>query len=59
MPAAGWAWSPAVEPAIVRAVLGLEKDERALLSPDGGWELISAGDWTQATRSAVRLTATV
>ena len=53
---AGWHWSPPVEPAIVRAALGLAPGDSALWFADGSWQKIASGDWVQATRSAVRLT---
>lgn len=54
---AGYAWTPEVEPEIVRAALGLAAGDAAWLTADGAWRVIPAGDWVQASRSAVRLTA--
>lgn len=54
---AGYAWTPAVEPEVVRAALGLAAGDFAWFTVDGAWRVISAGDWVQASRSAVRLTA--
>ena len=53
----GWAWTPAVEAAVVRELLGLEDDDFALLMPDGHMEVVRANDFAAACRSAVRLTA--
>ncbi len=53
---AGWAWSPAVDAAVVRAVMRLEHGDCALWMSNGAWQRIEAGDWVRATRSAVRLT---
>lgn len=52
----GWTWSPAVDAAVVRAVLRLDEGNCALWLSDGAWQKIEAGDWVRATRSAVRLT---
>jgi hypothetical protein len=54
---AGWAWSPAVEAAIVRQVFGLAAGDVALWHVDGAWEQIAADDFVRATRAAVRQTA--
>jgi hypothetical protein len=54
---AGWSWTPAVEPAIVRSALGLAAGDCGWLRTDGTWERIAAGDWTRASRSAARQTA--
>jgi MoxR-vWA-beta-propeller ternary system protein len=51
---AGWAWSPPVEAAVLRRVLGLESGDLALLFPDGTWECVSGAHLVRATRSAVR-----
>lgn len=53
---AGWMWSPAVEPDVVRELLQLRSDDDALFHSDGTWEQIRAGDWVRATRSAARAT---
>ncbi len=54
---AGWKWSPPVEPAVVRCLLGLEGHDLALLHPDGTWEKIPAAGLERVCRSAVRRTA--
>jgi hypothetical protein len=54
---AGWSWLPAVEPAVLREVLGLEDHDLALLHSDGTWERIGAEQFVRATRSAIRETA--
>ena len=54
---AGWYWSPAVEPAIIRERLGLEVGDMAFWHPDGTWERIAAGHFVRATRAAVRASA--
>ncbi len=53
---AGWTWTPAVEAAVLRKMLGLSPGDVALLHAEGKWELIRAGDFTAATRSAIRRT---
>src|SRR5262245_57901329 len=53
---AGRAWSPAVEPAVVRQLLALEPGELALLREDGAWDRVSSDDWVRASRSALRRT---
>lgn len=53
---AGWAWSPAVEVAIVRCCFGLAAGDVALWHSDGDWEKIAADDFVRATRAAVRAT---
>jgi hypothetical protein len=53
---AGWAWSPAVEPAVVRDLLGLAAGDLALFDEDGTYELVAAGGFARATRSGVRAT---
>lgn len=52
---AGWRWEPALDPLVVRELLGLEAEDLALLHPAGDWEHIPAADFVLATRSAVRL----
>lgn len=54
---AGWYWSPAVEPAIVRERFGLEGDDLALWLTAGSWERIVASDFVRATRAAIRASA--
>lgn len=54
---AGYDWSPAVDPAVVRQVLGLTAGEIALLHPGGTWDRVLPDDWTRASRSAVRKTS--
>jgi hypothetical protein len=53
---AGCAWTPAVEPAVVRQLLHLAAGELGLLRPDGRFDRISAEDWVRAGRSAIRET---
>ncbi len=55
---AGWTWSPALEPGLLRQVFGLAEGDIALWHVDGAWEQISAGEFVRATRAAVRATAT-
>jgi len=52
---AGWDWSPPVEPAVLRDVLGLTAGDLALLHTDGAWERIPADAFVRAVRSAIRL----
>lgn len=51
----GWTWTPAMNPEIVRAALGLQKEDLALVRLDGRWDHIGADDFVRATRSAVRV----
>jgi len=51
---AGFAWEPAVDAAVVKELLGLAKDQIALLHPNGTHETIMVDDWVRANRSAVR-----
>ncbi|HZN34448.1 MAG TPA: hypothetical protein VFB80_11540 [Pirellulaceae bacterium] len=53
---AGRSWSPAVEPAVVRQLLGLEPGVLALLREDATWDRINPDDWVRASRSAFRRT---
>ena len=53
---AGHAWSPEVEPAVVRQLLKLEYGDLALLREDGTWDRVAADDWVRASRSALRRT---
>jgi hypothetical protein len=53
----GWAWTPTVEAAVVRELLGLEDDDFALLTPEEPVVIIRADSFAAACRSAVRLTA--
>lgn len=55
--AAGWHWSPAVDPQTARRALGLQPGDIALWHADGQWELIRTSDLTPARRAAVRATA--
>ena len=50
---AGCAWSPAVEPAIVRQLLQLEEGEIAIFWEVGSFDRIAAGDWVRVSRSAL------
>jgi len=52
---AGWDWSPPVDAAVLREVLGLAAGDLALLHPDGSWERIPADAFVRAVRSAIRL----
>jgi hypothetical protein len=54
---AGWTWHPPVEASVLRRVLGLEKQDLALLLSNGTWERIEGAQFVRATRSAVRATA--
>jgi hypothetical protein len=54
---AGWTWSPAVDPDVVRELLGIEARDLALLHIDGNWEHIPASSLVRVTRSAVRNTS--
>lgn len=54
---AGFGWSPPVEPAVLRRLLGLENGDLALFAEDGSYELINSGQFARATRSAARATA--
>lgn len=51
---AGLAWSPAVEPAILRELFGLEPGDLAVLEPDGSWYRIHTDSFVRATRQAIR-----
>jgi hypothetical protein len=53
---AGWAWLPAVEPAVLRVSLGLDAGDVALFDETGAWQRVAAADWARATRSAIRRT---
>jgi hypothetical protein len=53
----GFALSPAVDPSTLRRALALNDDDVALFNDDGTWELVPAGAFVPARRSAVRLTA--
>ncbi|HTL31394.1 MAG TPA: hypothetical protein VL282_19325 [Tepidisphaeraceae bacterium] len=52
----GFGWSPAADVATLRRVLGLDHDDLALFDERGNWQRISALQFVQARRSAVRLT---
>jgi MoxR-vWA-beta-propeller ternary system domain bpX2 len=54
---AGWTWTPLVDAAVLRDLLGLEPGDLALLRPDGPWDRLPADVFVRATRSAVRLTS--
>jgi hypothetical protein len=54
---AGWIWSPAVDPAVIRELLELPPHDLALLHTGGNWELVAAGNLVRVTRSAARNTA--
>lgn len=54
---AGYHWEPALEPAVLRIALRLEKADLALLHADGTWDHVRNGDFVAATRAAVRLSA--
>jgi hypothetical protein len=56
--AAGWCWSPAVEPVIVRRLLQLSDDDVGLWHANGQWELIRRNDCVAARRAAVRASVT-
>jgi hypothetical protein len=53
---AGYEWSPPVEPAVLRTLLGTQDGELALFDEEGSYERIDAGQFAQATRSAARAT---
>lgn len=53
---AGLEWSPPVDPAVLRDVLGLEDGDLALLDAEAGHERVFASDFVQASRESVRLT---
>jgi hypothetical protein len=50
----GYAWSPPVEPAVVRQVLRLGAGDLALFAEDGTYERVDAAHFTRATRAAAR-----
>ena len=54
---AGFALSPAIDSASVRALLGTELGDLTLFAPAGTWDRITAGDFVAATRAAARATA--
>ena len=51
---AGFTWEPAVNPAVVRQLLGLAPQELALVHPAGTHEVVLPDHWVRASRSAVR-----
>jgi hypothetical protein len=53
----GFDLSPPIDPATLRRALALSADDAALFQEDGNWELIPAGAFVPARRSAIRLTA--
>lgn len=54
--AGGFAWSPAIDAEVLRALLALEEGDLALFDEDGTYEHIQCSDFVAASRSAVRLT---
>jgi hypothetical protein len=50
----GYAWSPPVEPAVVRQVLRLAAGDLALFAGDGTHERVDAAHFARATRAAAR-----
>jgi hypothetical protein len=52
----GWEITPAVDPPTLRRAMGLNAEELALFREDGSWELVPAGAFVPARRSAVRRT---
>lgn len=59
---AGWQWQPAVDAKTIRALLGLQEGDMTIfdtaqINTVANWELIGAGDWVRATRSAIRLSS--
>src|SRR5207248_2131641 len=54
---AGFDWSPPVEPAVLRKLLGLGDGDLALFDEDATYERIDASQFARATRSAARATA--
>lgn len=55
--AAGWTWSPPLDPPLVRQILGLADGERALwLANSTSWERLSAEAFVPARRESVRQT---
>jgi hypothetical protein len=50
---AGCAWSPAVEPAVLRQLLQLRPNDLALLRENGTWDCVAADDWVRAGRSVL------
>ena len=53
---AGWAWSPAVEAAVLREKLELQRGDVALLLSSDHRERVAADEFVDATRAAVRTT---
>ena len=53
----GFAWSPSLEPAVLRALLGLATGDLALFHEDGSYEHVGAGAFARAGRAAARATA--
>jgi MoxR-vWA-beta-propeller ternary system domain bpX2 len=54
---AGWRWEPAVDAAVLRRLCNLGPGDLALLDQDGTFDLVPAGQFVRASRSAVRLSA--
>jgi len=51
----GYCWDPPVDAAVLDRLLGLAPGDLALLHPDGPCDLVRAGCFVRATRSAVRM----
>jgi len=51
---AGWAWSPQLDAGVIACSLGLQPGDVAMLHTSGSWDHLAAGDFIQATRTAVR-----
>ena len=52
--AAGWSWSPAIEPAVVRELFELEQGDLALWYADGSWERVPGNSFVRASRAGIR-----
>jgi hypothetical protein len=52
----GYAWSPAVDAAVLREVFGLGNDDVVVLDPDSTHQVIRAEQFVSASRSAARMT---
>ena len=52
----GFAWSPPLEPAVLRALLGLAAGDLALFHEDGSYEHVTADAFARAGRAAARAT---
>jgi MoxR-vWA-beta-propeller ternary system domain bpX2/FtsH ternary system domain X7 len=53
----GYAWSPAVDAAVVRELLGLGADDVAVFAADSTHQVVRAEQFVRASRSAARATA--